>query len=87
MKLLVLHVDTVAIWDVKEGEVINELRSPKVNYSQPKILKKNKHFGNIFDFAIYLVIANVEKNLYLKCFRNVHNELYFKVPVSQIFQF
>ena len=62
MKLLVLHVDTVAIWDVKEGEVINELRSPKVNYSQPKILKKTKHFGNIFDFAIYLVIANVEKN-------------------------
>ena len=40
MKLLVLHVDTVAIWDVKEGEVINELRSPKVNYSQPKISKK-----------------------------------------------
>ena len=26
MKLLVLHVDTVAIWDVKEGEIINELR-------------------------------------------------------------
>ena len=35
MKLLVLHVDTVAIWDVKEAEVINELRSPKDLVSKP----------------------------------------------------
>lgn len=35
MKLLVLHVDTVAIWDVKEGEIINELRSPKDLVSKP----------------------------------------------------
>lgn len=35
MKLLVLHVDTVSIWDVKEAEVINELRSPKDLVSKP----------------------------------------------------
>ncbi len=35
MKLLVLHVDTVAIWDVKEAEIINELRSPKDLVSKP----------------------------------------------------
>lgn len=29
MKLLVLHADSVAIWDVKEYEMINELRTPK----------------------------------------------------------
>ncbi len=29
MKLLVLHMDAVAIWDVKECEIINELRAPK----------------------------------------------------------
>ena len=35
MKLLVLHVDTVSIWDVKEAEVINEIRSPKDLVSKP----------------------------------------------------
>jgi hypothetical protein len=35
MKLLVLHMDTVAIWDVKEAEIINELRSPKDLVSKP----------------------------------------------------
>ena len=35
MKLLVLHVDTVTIWDVKEAEIINELRSPKDLVSKP----------------------------------------------------
>lgn len=32
---MVLHVDTVAIWDVKEAEIINELRSPKDLVSKP----------------------------------------------------
>ena len=35
MKLLVLHVDSVSIWDVKEAEIINELRSPKDLVSKP----------------------------------------------------
>lgn len=35
MKLIVLHVDTVAIWDVKEAEIINELRTPKDLVSKP----------------------------------------------------
>ena len=29
MKLLVLHNDSVAIWDAKECEIINELRTSK----------------------------------------------------------
>ena len=40
MKLLVLHVDSVSIWDVKEAEIINELRSPKDLVSKPTDIGK-----------------------------------------------
>ena len=35
MKLLVLHNDSVAIWDAKECEIINELRTSKDLVSKP----------------------------------------------------
>ena len=35
MKLLVLGHDTVSIWDVKSGDLVNELRSPKDLVSRP----------------------------------------------------
>ena len=35
MKMLVLHHDSVGIWDIKEGELINELRAPKDLVSKP----------------------------------------------------
>ena len=37
MKLLVLHNDSVAIWDAKECEIINELRSKDLVSKPPEI--------------------------------------------------
>ena len=57
MKLLVLHVDSVSIWDVKEAEIINELRSPKDLVSKPTDIGNSFHkIGHCIEITVYLGI-------------------------------
>ena len=71
MKLLVLHVDSVSIWDVKEAEIINELRSPKDLVSKPTDIGNSFHkIGHCIEITVYLSIFKTKIFLTFWSFMN-----------------